>query len=102
MSRKSGVNPGGRVRVRPDPLVDGCGRADPNEDTVDALVETVRHLLHGEEARADSPSGRATGLAGFVDRKTRWLRRAYGLLVCGLALVAAEATIMGLQRGDVI
>lgn len=38
----------------------------PREDTVDALLETVRELLRAEEARATSLNTRGSGLAGFV------------------------------------
>ena len=38
----------------------------PPEDTVDALVDTVRDLLRAEEARATGLNTRGSGLAGFV------------------------------------
>ncbi len=38
----------------------------PNEETVHALLETVRELLRAEEARATSLNPRGSGLAGFV------------------------------------
>jgi hypothetical protein len=38
----------------------------PNEETVHALLETVKDLLRSEEARATSLNTRGSGLAGFI------------------------------------
>ncbi len=41
-------------------------RERPNEETVHALLETVRELLRAEETRATSLNTRGSGLAGFI------------------------------------
>ncbi len=60
----------------------------PREDTVDALVETVRELLRAEDSRATSLTGRGSGLAGFL-----------GLIISLSASVGQRAVSASLRTG---
>jgi ABC-type transport system involved in multi-copper enzyme maturation permease subunit len=60
----------------------------PREDTVDALLETVRELLRAEDSRATSLTARGSGLAGFV-----------GLIISLSATVGQRAVSASLPPG---
>lgn len=60
----------------------------PREDTVDALLETVRELLRAEDARATSLTSRGSGLAGFL-----------GLIISLSATVGQRAVSASLGAG---
>jgi hypothetical protein len=58
----------------------------PPEETVDALLDTVRDLLRAEEARAAGLNTRGSGLAGFV-----------GLIVSITVGLGQRALVVGLS-----
>ncbi len=60
----------------------------PQEDTVDALLETVRELLRAEDSRATSLTSRGSGLAGFL-----------GLIISLAASVGQRAVSASLPAG---